>query len=222
MFAAHSGHPSRLKVRFTVFTLIKREIVDHIAHLVLAVAFAATMIGILVYLAFTEFDTGLGVVVWLGVFALVGCTSMGAAQVRADRVNKISPFLATLAVTRGQILAARCIAGVFAILVVLVPTGVAAGVLLRKFFLPMGFYGRAVVEVPVAIFLFALACYCLGLLIGSTTRRLLLVAGCLIVPLVMTALIVVKGFGPPVMAVLALLSLAAIVRIVTEFYSTPL
>jgi hypothetical protein len=205
-----------------MFTLIKREIVDHIAHLILAVAFAATMVGILVYLAFTEFDAGFGVVVSLSVFALVGCCSMGVAQVYADRANKISPFLATLAVTRGRILAARCIAGVFAILVVLVPTVVAAVVLLRQFPPPMVFYWRVIVEVSATLFLFALACYCLGLLIGSTTRKLLLVVGCLVVPLLMTALIVVKGFGPQVMAVLGLLILAAIGRIVTKFSSTPL
>lgn len=205
-----------------MLTLIKREIVDHAAHLILAVAFTATVIGVLVYLAYTGFDEGLGAVLWLGVFALVGCCSMGAAQVYADRANKISPFLATLAVTRGRILAARCIAGVFVILVVLVPGVVAAGVLLREFSPPMVFYWRVIVEVLVTLFLFAVACYCLGLLIGSTTRKILLVVGCLVVPLLMTALIVVKGFGPPVMAVLALLILAAIIRIVTEFYSTPL
>jgi hypothetical protein len=205
-----------------MFTLIKREIVDHIPHLLLAVALAATMIGVLVYFAYTEFAAASGLVLPLGVIALVGCCFMGVAQAYDDRANKISPFLATLAVTRTQILAARCITGVLAILMVLVPTAVAAIVLLPRFLPPLVFYWQVIVEVAATLFLLALACYCLGLLIGSTTRKLLLVVGCLVVPLAMTALIVVKGFGPQVMTLLALLILAAIIRIVTKFSSTPL
>ena len=158
----------------------------------------------------------------LGILALLTCCSMGITQVYTDRANKISPFLATLAVTRGQILTARCIVGVLAILTLLVPIAVAVVVLLSKFLPPITFYWRAIVEVFVTVFLGALACYCLGLLIGSTTRKLLLVAGCLAVPPAVMALVVVKGCGYQVMTVLGLLILACLVRIVTKLSSTPL
>ena len=205
-----------------MFTLIKREIEDHVVNFLLAVVISATMVGILAYFTFNEFEGVSGILVSLGILALLTCCSMGITQVYTDRANKISPFLATLAVTRGQILTARCIVGVLAILTLLVPIAVAVVVLLSKFLPPITFYWRAIVEVFVTVFLGALACYCLGLLIGSTTRKLLLVAGCLAVPPAVMALVVVKGCGYQVMTVLGLLILACLVRIVTKLSSTPL
>jgi hypothetical protein len=205
-----------------MFTLIKREITDHIPHLLLAAVLAATMIGVLLYTAYAELAGAAGGLLPLGVIALTGCCFMGIAQAYDDRVNKISPFLATLAVTRTQILMARCITGVITILIVLVPTLIAAVVLLRQFLPPLVFYWRAMVEVTATLFLLALASYGLGLLIGSSTRKLLLAAGCLLIPSLMTALIVVKGFGPQVMAVLIVLILATFARVLTKLSATPL
>jgi ABC-2 family transporter protein len=205
-----------------MFTLIKREITDHIPHLILAVALTATMVGLLVYFTLVDLDEGVGVLVSLGLFALVGCCSMGIAQVYGDRANKISPFLVTLPVTRAQILTARLATGVLAILIVLLPTVIAATVLLDRYVPPLFFYWRGIVQISLTLFLVALACYCLGLLIGSSTRKLMLVAGCLAVPFLMMILVAVKGFGPQAMAVLGLLILAAVARIVTKFISTPL
>jgi len=205
-----------------MFTLIKREITDHIPHLILAVALAATMVGLLVYFTLVDLDEGVAVLVSLGLFAIAGCCSMGIAQVYGDRANKISPFLVTLPVTRAQILTARLVTGVLAILIVLLPTVIAATVLLDRYVPALFFYWQAIVEVSLTLFLVALACYCLGLLIGSSTRKLLLVAACLLVPFLMMTLVAVKGFGPQAMAVLGLLILAAVVRVVTKFSSTPL
>jgi hypothetical protein len=205
-----------------MFTLIRREITDHLTHLLLAIALSATIVGILVYGAFMESEEFVGLLASLGIFVLVGSCAMGVTQVYADRANKVSPFLATLAVTRGQILAARCIVGVVAILAVLVPVVVAAVLLLHTFRPPLSFYWPAIVEVPVTLFLVVLASYCMGLLIGTTTRKLVLVAGCLIVPLVVATLVVIEGFGLQAMAVLALLILASLVRSATKLFSTSL
>ena len=205
-----------------MFTLIKREIEDHVVNFLLAVVISATMVGLLVYFALTEFEAALELLLPMGVLALLACCSMGITQVYTDRANKISPFLATLAVTRGQILTARCIVGVLAILTLLVPAAVAAVVLLSKFLPPIAFYWRAIVDVFATAFLGALTCYCLGLLIGSTTRRLLLVGGCLAVPPAVLVLVVAKGFGTQVMIVLGLVILASLVRVATKLSSTPL
>jgi hypothetical protein len=204
-----------------MFTLIKREIEDHAVNFLLAVVISATMAGLLAFFAFNEFNDVSGILVSLGILALLTCCSMGITQVYTDRTHKISPFLATLAVTRGQILAARCIVGVLAILTLLVPAMVATVVLFSKFLPPIAFYWRAIVEVFITVFLGALTCYCLGLLIGSTTRRLLLVGGCLTVPPAVIILVLAKGFGPQVMIVLGLVILASIGRIVTKLSSTP-
>lgn len=205
-----------------MFTLIKREIEDHVVNFFLAVVISATMVGLLAFFAFNEFNDVSGILVSLGILALLTCCAMGITQVYTDRANKISPFLATLAVTRGQILTARCIVGVLAILTLLVPTMVATVVLLCKFLPPIAFYWWAIVEVFITVFLGALTCYCLGLLIGSTTRRLLLVGGCLAVPPAVIVLVLAKGFGTQVMIVLGLVILASLGRIVTKLSSTPL
>jgi hypothetical protein len=205
-----------------MFTLIKREIEDHAVNFLAAVVISATMIGLLVYFAYTEFEAAIELLMPLGVLALLACCFMGITQTYTDRANKISPFLATLAVTRGQILTARCIVGLLAILTLLVPAAVGAVVLLSKFLPPIAFYWRAIVEVFATVFLGALACYCLGLLIGSTTRKLILAAGCLAVPPAVIVLVLAKGFGCQVMIVLGLVILASIGRIVTKLSSTPL
>ena len=205
-----------------MFTLIKREIIDHLTHLLLALALSATLVVVLVFSAFTESGELLGLMASLGILVLVGSCAMGVTQVYADRANKVSPFLATLAVTRGQILTARCIVGLIAILTILVPTFVAAIVLLNAFLPPLSFYWPAVVEISVTLFLVVLASYCMGLLIGTTTRKLMLVAGCLVVPFILATLILLKGFGPQAMAVLVLLILASLVRSATKLLSTPL
>ena len=102
------------------------------------------------------------------------------------------------------------------------PIAIAAAVLLSKFLPPIAFYWRAIVEVFATVFLGALTCYCLGLLIGSTTRKLLLVGGCLAVPPAVILLVLAKGFDYQVMIVLALVILASLVRIATKLSSTPL
>lgn len=205
-----------------MFTLIRREIEDHVVNFLLAVVISATMVAILVYFAFNEFDGVSGILISLGILALISCCAMGITQVYTDRANKISPFLATLAVTRGQILTARCIVGVLAILTLLLPTMVATVVLLSKFLPPIVFYWRAIVEVFTTAFLGALTCYCLGLLIGLTTRKLLLVGGCLAVPPAVIVLVLAKGFGTQAMVILGLLILASVARVATKFFSTPL
>ena len=205
-----------------MFALIKRELTDHLVHFLLAVTLAIAEIGIFAYFAYTEFAQISGAILPLGIIMLVGCCFMGIAQSYDDRANKISAFLVTLAVTRTQILMARCLTGVLAILIFLVPLVAAAVVVLPQFTPPLTFYWPVLVEVPLTLFLTAFTCYCFGLLIGTSTRKLLLVGGCLCVPLLLIALVIAKGFGLQAMAVLGLLILAILVRLTTKFSSTPL
>jgi len=205
-----------------MLTLIKRELEDHAIHFALAVAISATLVGILAYGAYAGLEATVAPLMFLGVAALIGCCAMGVAQVYTDRTNRISSFLATLAVTRGQILLARITVGVLALATILLPAAVAATVLLRKFLPLMRFYWRAIAEVSATGFLMVLACYCFGLLLGSTPRKLLVVGGCLSVPPLMMSLVVAKGFEGEAMVVLGLLILASLARVTTRFSSTPL
>ena len=72
-----------------MFTLIRREIPDHLTHLLLAIALSATIVGILVYGAFMESEELVGLLASLGIFVLVGSCAMGDTQVYADRANKV-------------------------------------------------------------------------------------------------------------------------------------
>jgi hypothetical protein len=67
-----------------------------------------------------------------------------------------------------------------------------------------------------------LACHAVGLLIGWTSSRARLIAGFVCLMLLLPSLVVIKGFGPWVVALLALLILAVWGRIWHTFTSASL
>ena len=105
-----------------MLALIQRELQDHIVYVVLA-GFT-TAVALIVAILTTYWGmaaAGLGIGGAATAMFLVIFSVFGAAQMYTDRANRISALLATLAVTRTRILAARVLTGVVLIVAMFVP-----------------------------------------------------------------------------------------------------
>jgi hypothetical protein len=205
-----------------MLTLIGREIHDHMVYLVALCLVAALMIAVLTAAAYEGIQWSCGVPLGLLIVVmLLGFGSLGAGQMYGDRANRISPWLATLAVTRTRIFAARVVAGILVVLLTLVPVIVATVILLREFVPPFEFYRRMVMEISIVAVLMGTTCYSLGLLAGWTTSKSRLFLGsCL--PIVAMSVVGAKGFGPDAMLTLLLVIGAALVATWHKFTSASL
>lgn len=210
-----------------MYALIKREIQDHIVYFIGAAAFSAVFIIISISLIHQydpkeppAFSIGLGVpAITIVIF---GICAMGATQMYLDRTRKISALLSTLAVSRSRILLARIIAGILAILTLLVPLTVTAVVLSRLFTPPVPMFTGVVFEISVTVFLMAFACYCIGLQTGWNSNPLTPSLGALGLTCILLPLIIVKGFGLHIVVILVLFIIASLIRTWHTFMTTSL
>lgn len=209
-----------------MFTLIKREIEDHIVYFI----GAAVISGILIFLSILAISANKAIepVVFVGLWIpaiivlIIGLTGMGVSQMHMDRNRRISAFLCGLPVTRGQILAARIITGILAILTFLVPLTITAVVLLRLFAPPIPIYSGFIFDIFIVTLLMSFACYCLGLQTGWTSSRITPTLGGMALAFLLVPLILVKGFGLHVVVILLLFIIASFVCTRHRFMSTSL
>ena len=218
-----------------MFTLIKREIRDHIAYFIGAAVFSAIFIIISISLV-NQFESSqrsgyrqqdfqvlpIGVGVPTIAITIIGFCALGASQMYLDRTRKISAFLSTLAVSRSRILVARIITGILVILTLFVPLTIMAVTLLRLYAPPVLIYPGMVFEIFVAVFLMAFACYCIGLQTGWTSGKVAPTLGGMALTCIFISLILVKGFGPHVVVILVLFIIASLIRIRHTFMTTSL
>ena len=159
-----------------MFTLIKREIWDHIVYFIVAAVLSVIFIFISIIVIsqyessrrsnYGGVDTGMftvGVGMPTVAIVIIGFCGLGTAQMYLDRTRKISAFLSTLAVSRDRILLARIITGILVILTLLLPLTIAVMTLFRLYAPPVLFNPGMVFEIFTAAFLMAFACYCIGL-----------------------------------------------------------
>jgi len=209
-----------------MLTLIRREIRDHIVYFIAAVVFSAILVALLTATRYNLDWFGSVVFEALSVPLLVilalGFSAMGVTQMYLDRNRKISAFLSVLPVTRSRILTARIIAGLLAILIVLVPLSIAAVVLERILAPPIPIFAGYITDILTTVFLMTFACYCLGLLTGWTANKIAPTFGALGLNLVLVSLVFVKGFGPDIQFLLVLVIVACLIRTWHKFISTSL
>ncbi len=213
-----------------MFALIKREIQDHIIYFIGAAVFAAVFIimSISILHNYNPRQNPPVFAILLGVPAVTivifGICAMGATQMYLDKTRKISALLSTLAVSRNRILLARIIAGILAILTLLVPLTIAAVILMRFFtiLIPIPMYPGMVFEISVTVYLMAFACYCIGLQTGWNSNPLTPSLGALFLTCIFVPLILIKGFGVHIVIILVLFIVASLLRTWHTFMSTPL
>jgi len=214
-----------------VLVLIKREIQDHLILFILTAIATSIFTSIVVCdVSFKQYLTvPIGVpnvmfgILWLYTpLLLLGSAFLGATQMYIDRTQKISTFLSTLATTRQKILAAKIIAGLLWMLLVLVPF-VAADVILLHIFpclapLDISFP----VKILVTILLSSLCCYVLGLQMGWQVNKRSAILGSIILAPVVLSVVVIKGFGVQTIIILSLFVITMFIRIWQRFMSSSL
>ena len=209
-----------------MLTLIKREIQDHIAYFLGAAILMAILIAIVIVLAF---QIGRGdSIVYIGlslpviVILMIGFSAMGVSQMYTDRARKISAFLSILPVSRNQILLARIVTGILAILTVFLPL-IATCMALRYLFAPpIPVLSGIIYDIFIVVFLLGLACYFLGLMTGWTTSKIAPAMACLVLTFILSSLIIAKGFGLCIKGILILFIIACLTRTWQKYTSTSL
>jgi ABC-type transport system involved in multi-copper enzyme maturation permease subunit len=208
-----------------MFTLIKREIEDNLAFFLAAITATAILVVLLVS-AVLNYDPphnmpvyAIGFLIPVIVIVVIGIPAMGVSQMYTDRTRRVSAFLSGLPVTRSQILIARIVTGVLAILIVVVPLMITGAVLRQMLLPPIPIYPGLIADMSATAFLMAFACYCLGLLTGWTSSRITPTLSGLVPTFVLIPLIVVKGFGLHTTVILVLFIIASLVCTWQKFKS---
>jgi len=206
-----------------MLTLIGRELQDHFVYIVLAglITVGTILIVILIAAWGVAEIGGVAVAGTIPLLLALFCV-LGAAQMYTDRANRISSLLATSAVTRSRILAARVVAGAAIILTMLVPLLITAVAILYLVGAPLAWYWRTIAEISTTVALTGFACYCVGLLLGWTANKAFPALGVLFGILLVMLLVIVKGFGMPAIMLLLLFSIAALLHVWYRFTSIPL
>jgi ABC-type transport system involved in multi-copper enzyme maturation permease subunit len=139
--------------------------------------------------------------------------AMGAAQMYRDKTKRVSALLATLAVTRGHIFIARVIAGFLLVFIVFIPiAGTSIAAVLTRSVEPSHFIRSLYPEISIPVFLLGFACYCIGLQAGWTSSRVIPTLGPIVLGLILIPVILIKGFGWEIYAILVLLIAACLIR----------
>jgi ABC-type transport system involved in multi-copper enzyme maturation permease subunit len=211
----------------TFVTLVKREIIDHIAYFAGALVTTGLLSGLMISIAMglegeDRQYIALGGLIPVTIVLVIGLCALGVNQMYGDRARNISAFLTALPTTRAQIFAARIAAGVVAILILLIPMTIAGGVILGLSADDVPVYRGVLPDLFFSIFLTSLACYSVGIYAGwnrgSLAPTLAVVPVVMLVPL----LLVIKGFGLEAMAILSLFIVACLSSAWCRFASSPL
>jgi hypothetical protein len=206
-----------------MFALIKREIWDHTVYFLATALLCALFIALIVFgeqIYWREIAPGLAIPLFIVLFIVFNM--MGSSQMYSDRAGKISSFLSTLAVTRTHIFLARIITGTAVIFVSTLFMLVGMLIVLYYFCLPIHIFHRSIAEVSATLFLAGLGCYCIGLQLGWTTAKVMLLIGPAILTPLLITFVVIKGFDLEAIMILALFDCLCLIRSYYRFLTTPL
>jgi hypothetical protein len=197
--------------------LTKRQMIDNAAYLVPALAFPLAFIPAIVIVVLTaEFTApslhAVAVFVALPVLVGLGSCTLGIVQTRGDRVNGVSELLSILAVSRYQVFCARLAVGIAFLLIALVPLMLAGSILWRFVGPPAWLVHDWQADVFAGMGLLALTPYCLGFSAGTRARTSLRAFAAAPLALLLVLLVVVKGFGWPLLSVLLVILVAFILE----------
>ncbi len=213
-----------------MLTLIKRELIDNIAVLLLAAIVPASIIIIVVKEVLTGLarpPIGIPVIMLRVLWPYLLCgavvaTAGGAAQMHDDNQRKVSTFLSVLATTRGRILIARTVVGVVLILIMFVPLVLADVILLRVFArlapLDTDFLVRSFATILAAF----VCCYAIGLQSGWRASKIMALLFSIVLSATLILVVAIKGFGAESIIILALFTIASLIWTWQKFLTMPL
>jgi hypothetical protein len=132
----------------------------------------------------------------------IGSYILGVIQTISDKTNGITAVLTVLPVIRGRIFLARLIIGILIIMTLLGPLAVIGAILWELLGPPDWLFHNWLADTFMGLSLASLVCYCLGLVAARRAETFTSALRALpLVPILML-LIVIKGFGWPLLAVL--------------------
>ncbi len=210
-----------------MYTLIKREIEDHIVYFLGALILSLFFTGLIIARGFGgEPGEILGVILAaLGItflaIATLGACALGTSQMHTDRNKKISAFLSTLPVSRNQIFAARVISGLLALLVLLAAPATAVETFLSTIRQEQPIYQYFTIEIFSAIYLVGLGIYCTGLMCGFSSSKIVPTLGSLVLSVVLMTIILIKGPGIETSIILLIYVSASLAYTWRKFNTTP-
>ncbi len=190
-----------------LLVLIKRQVIDNAIYFALALVVCAVLIIAVAVLALTEDRThlslyALALMVAGPVFFCAGSYTLGLLQAYSDRRSGVAAVLSVLPATRGRIFLARLVVGVLVILTALGPLAIVGALLWRFLGPPAWLVHGWLSDTFLGIALTAFGCYCLGLRAGQSSETIARGLRALPLTFVLTPLIVIKGFGWPLLVVL--------------------
>jgi len=190
-----------------LFTLIKRQIVDSAVYFLAAIIFSIALIIAIISITFSEDITYLSlytVILIITVPILFGTGSyiLGLIQTYSDKTSGVTSVLSVLPVRRGQILIARFITGTLIILTLLAPLAITGAILWELLGPPDWLYHDWLSDTFIGLFLASLSFYCVGLIAARKAEIFASALRTLPLVLILMLLIVIKGFGWPLLAVL--------------------
>ncbi len=211
----------------TFLTLMKREVIDHVAYFVGAVLLSGLvtfmMVTMILGMEARELQNVVpGASIPVVLLAVVGLCGLGVSQMYTDRTRKISALLIVLPTTRWHIFGARVATGLLAILTLLVPPAIAGAVLLDMRTGEVPLYAGVLGDVLRSVFLICFACYGVGLYAGWDRRSLTPTLGVLPVVGLIPLLVIIKGFGPEVAGILLVFIAACLTATWCRFSSSSL
>ena len=156
---------------------------------------------------------------WLLPFIMAG---LGAAQMHGDRSKKISAYLCTLATSRERILAARIIAGLALMVIIVMPLAIADAVFLVVYPRLVPIDVGSLVDRFAVVLAVNLAGYAVGLLMGWNTNKYFATLGSIVLCLVLIGVMAIKGFGGQTCVILLLVAAAGLARTGQRFMRSAL
>ena len=190
-----------------LFTLIKRQIVDNTVYFLAAIIVSVVLIIAIISITFSEELTDLSfytvaLIVITPILFGIGSYILGLIQMYSDKTSGITAVLSVLSVTRGRILFARLVTGTLVILTVLGPLTFTGAILWKLLGPPGWLFHNWLADIFFGLSLVSLVCYCLGLYAAQRAETFTSALRALPLMPILMLLIVIKGFGWPLLAVL--------------------
>ncbi|OHB81635.1 MAG: hypothetical protein A2Z38_02840 [Planctomycetes bacterium RBG_19FT_COMBO_48_8] len=190
-----------------LFTLTKRQIVDNAVYFLAAIIFSTVLIIAIISITLSEDITYLSlytvsVIVITPILFGIGSYILGVIQTCFDRTNGVTTVLSVLPVTHVRIFLARLIPGTLIILTLLGPLAITGAILWKFLGPPHWLYYDWLTDTFIGLSLSSLACYCLGLIAARRADTFASALRALPLVPILILLIVIKGFGWPLLAVL--------------------
>jgi len=200
-----------------LFVLIRRQVIDNAGCFAVAagvsLALTVSVVSVVLAESLDNLSSYAVTLILVGpVIIGIGSFILGVVQTYSDRTHGITAMLSTLPEGHTRILLARFITGAIIIVTALAPLAVAGTILWRLLGPPEWLFRGWIADLFVGLSLTGVASYCLGLCAGQNAQTFTSALRSLPLVPVLVLLIVVKGLGWPLLAVLLPLLAALLLR----------